>query len=121
MSIPWGTSGGRNSPAAGHDGAVGTNDDSELLAVAGDFRATDCCLNRVCALDTGMDEPVTAELHRKWEEYCSRAANLSASTEEGLRAKASMLLAVLEVLAPEPRQREPHERLAESLAEDLLR
>lgn len=96
-------------------------EEAELLAIEENFRAVNQRLDHLCALDNEASDPVMLELQRRWEDACSRVVDLRASTTDGLRAKARVLLAALAVLAPTFHAREPHERLAESLVQDLLR
>lgn len=95
-------------------------EETELLAIEEEFREIEHHLNQLCEFENRMGEPIMLDLQRKWEETCLRSANVQASTIEGLRVKASMLLTVLEVLVPETHRRELHDLLAESLARDLL-
>lgn len=111
----------RSSPPTVDGTVTAKAEDAQLLAIEEDFRAVNQRLDHICALDNEASDPVMLELQRRWEEACSRAVDLRASTTDGLRAKARVLLAALTVLAPTFHAREPHERLAESLVQDLLR
>lgn len=95
--------------------------DLDLIALWEVFCAIDSRLNDIAASDNDASDTVLLELHRQWERTCTRAAVVPAATVEAQRAKASMLLQVLEVVAPVFAERGLHERLAESLARDLLR
>ena len=97
----------------------GSGCDSELLKLAEDVFAVDRQLDELVAEDQPKDLRFLA-LHKQWEQACSRVASLPASTNEGRRAKAKVLLATLDVIAPRTEERELHDELADSLARDEL-
>ncbi len=83
-----------------------------------DFHAADAELER--AMDSAEDESCELfALHKRWEDACLRAASMTARTESGRRAKAAMLLAVMEVTFDGDEAVNLHKRLAESLARDM--
>ena len=70
--------------------------------------------------DNQIDEVIFLDLHSGWEDACVRAADVAPTNGRELLAKARILLAFLNVVAPSERDRKPHEQLAASLARDLL-
>ena len=97
-----------------------TGDDKELLEIAKEFAVIDALLDDCVAAESRPDVPRLLDLHREWLDACLRAAQLSSSTPQGQRAKASILISILEVCAPANPECQPHELLAASLARDLL-
>ena len=101
-------------------GGVQPESAPEILRIVTYFGAIDRELDRAATEERGEDSLACLELHRRWVEACSRVAALPAPSSEECRAKAQMLLRVLNVVSPNPDEREPHELLAASLARDLL-
>ncbi len=95
--------------------------DAELLRTCSEFHQVNAELDRLVSNDLEPPEPRLRALHKSWQEACRRATSLVASTVEGRRAKAAMLVCVLDVILGQAQERELHELLAESLARDLLR
>lgn len=91
----------------------------ELVKLGENFLALNDQLDCLMRAEEPSD-PLLLVLHRQWEDACAMAATLSASTKEGQRAKARMLLAALDVIVPRTNERELHEGLAASLARDLI-
>lgn len=108
-------------PAAARGELLAAVHDLDLVSLWEVFCAIDGRLNDIAASDDNTSDTILLELHRQWEGACTRAAVVPASTMEAQRAKASMLLQVLDVVAPTFATRGVHERLAESLARDVLR
>lgn len=95
------------------------NDDAELLGACRDFREAHAKLDRLFAFDPDPSEDQLFLLHQRWSDACLKAASLAATTPEGRRAKAEMLLLVMDVvLGPNVGDRELHEVLAASVARD---
>ena len=93
--------------------------DAELLRTCADFRDAHDKLDRLCAFDPDQFERQLFLLNQRWSDACLTAASLAAITPEGRRAKAAMLLTVMDVvLGPDAGDRDLHELLAASLARD---
>lgn len=76
-------------------------------------------LDRILDAGTEPDENRVFHLNGLWRDACVAAASYPAATPEGRRAKATMLLAVMDVLLGESRENcQLHEILATSLARD---
>ena len=98
----------------------GSRYDTVLLHVAREFHMLDARLDEFTAHEEQASDAAFLAVHREWLGACSRAAALPAATIEGRKAKARILLIVLNVISPNADQRQAHELLAASLARDLL-
>jgi len=105
------------SPASAQSG----EDDGELLRVCSEFEVVDAELDRLTDLDTDPPETELMALHRRWSLACRSCSTLDAHTSKGRRAKAKVLLSVIQVaLGGNLEGASLHELLALSLAQDLI-
>lgn len=102
------------------DAINGPLEDIELLRVAREFHVVNSDLDILTEHEWSEFDSTLFGLHQEWTAACSRAATLPAISVEGRKAKAGILLAVLNVVSPKAEERQPHEMLAASLARDLL-
>lgn len=106
--------------ACGASAQAASDKDAELLRACSEFRDAHAKLDRLFAFDPEQFEQQLFLLNQCWSDACLKAASLAATTPEGRRAKAAMLLTVLDVvLGPKHGDRELHEVLATSLARDF--
>ena len=91
-----------------------------LCTLLNEFTCVDAALNDLVSADGEPGEHIFLALHRRWEDVCSRAAATGADTLPGLCAKAQILLGALRVLEPAEEGQTLLQRLAETLARDLL-
>jgi hypothetical protein len=92
---------------------------SEVIRAYKAYGAADSELNRIVAVDPSSPNGMAA--HKRWKDACASMAKLPAKTTAELRLKAQMLISVLEVVSGGDDNLELHERLALSLARDLVK
>lgn len=94
--------------------------DTQVIKLTEYFWSVENKLDRLVQSESEDSTSSLLLLHQEWADICARVAALPSSTRKAQRAKAAMLLALIQVVAPAGGSRQPHEMLAASLARDLL-
>ena len=96
--------------------------DAELLRAGADFQAAEGAINRILEEMANPCDDALLDFHERLTQACEAMIRLSAQSHAGISAKARILLRLLELISAKSHPRaELHERLAASLANDVLR